>query len=184
MWRCVSRLDYGTKYCHDSPTLDEEPLQRAILTAVNKVMSSRSHLAQQITSTMELKLALIPGQTISLVDIQYRLRELEQQFDTLLEQVAEQTNSEDYMGQFQAITNEITSLKEQRRQVEEQYKCNTAVRKRIDAAENLLEKLSPELITWNESVIRQLVDTVKVLSANQIMVYLRDGTEITQDIMP
>ena len=88
MWRCVSRLDYGTKYCHDSPTLDEEPLQRAILTAVNKVMSSRSHLAQQITSTMELKLSLIPGQTISLVDIQYRLRELEQQFDALLEQAA------------------------------------------------------------------------------------------------
>ena len=88
VWRCVSRLDYGTKYCHDSPTLDEEPLQRAILTAVNKVMSSQSHLAQQITSTMELKLALIPGQTISLVDIQYRLRELEQQFDALLEQAA------------------------------------------------------------------------------------------------
>ena len=72
------------------------------------------------------------------------------------------------MGQFQAITSEITSLKEQRRQVEEQYKCNTAARKRIDAAENLLEKSSPKLIAWNESVIRQLVDTVKVLSANQI----------------
>jgi hypothetical protein len=23
VWRCVSRLDYGTKYCHNSPTLDE-----------------------------------------------------------------------------------------------------------------------------------------------------------------
>ena len=31
VWRCISRLDYGKKYCHDSPTMDEEPLQRAIL---------------------------------------------------------------------------------------------------------------------------------------------------------
>jgi len=25
--RCASRIDYGTKYCHDSPTLDETALQ-------------------------------------------------------------------------------------------------------------------------------------------------------------
>lgn len=28
VWRCVSRLDYGKKYCHSSPTLDEAPLQQ------------------------------------------------------------------------------------------------------------------------------------------------------------
>ena len=26
VWRCTSRLNYGTKYCHDSPTIKEEPL--------------------------------------------------------------------------------------------------------------------------------------------------------------
>ena len=31
VWRCVSRLDYGKKYCHSSPTLDEAPLQQAII---------------------------------------------------------------------------------------------------------------------------------------------------------
>jgi len=35
VWRCVSRLDYGKKFCTQSPTLDEEPLQQAILAAVN-----------------------------------------------------------------------------------------------------------------------------------------------------
>ena len=33
VWRCVSRLDYGKKYCHSSPTLDEVPLQQAIIAA-------------------------------------------------------------------------------------------------------------------------------------------------------
>lgn len=42
VWRCVSRLDYGTKYCHNSPTLDEEPLQRTILAAINSVMSKKT----------------------------------------------------------------------------------------------------------------------------------------------
>ena len=52
VWRCVSRLDYGTKYCHNSPTLDEEPLQKAILAAINSVMSQKSTLIRQITSAI------------------------------------------------------------------------------------------------------------------------------------
>ena len=46
VWRCVSRLDYGKKFCTQSPTLDEEPLQQAILAAVNAVMLDRDTLAR------------------------------------------------------------------------------------------------------------------------------------------
>ena len=42
VWRCVSRLDYGKKYCHNSPTLDEAPLQQAILAALNKAMADKA----------------------------------------------------------------------------------------------------------------------------------------------
>ena len=42
VWRCVSRLSYGKKYCLHSPTLDEEPLQQAILDAINSSMDSRT----------------------------------------------------------------------------------------------------------------------------------------------
>ncbi|WP_300692916.1 recombinase family protein [uncultured Oscillibacter sp.] len=30
VWRCSSRIDYATKYCHNSPTLYEKPLQAAM----------------------------------------------------------------------------------------------------------------------------------------------------------
>ncbi|WP_295750165.1 recombinase zinc beta ribbon domain-containing protein [uncultured Oscillibacter sp.] len=44
VWRCASRINHGTKYCHDSPALREEPLQAAILAAVNPVMSQQEAL--------------------------------------------------------------------------------------------------------------------------------------------
>ena len=47
---------------------------------------------------------------------------------------------------------------------------------------SLMEKTSPELTEWDEFWIRQLVDTVKVLSEDSIMVYLRGGIEIRQSI--
>ena len=48
VWRCTSRLNYGTKYCHDSPTIKEEPLQNAILAAINAAMSDKPSLLDRI----------------------------------------------------------------------------------------------------------------------------------------
>ena len=182
VWRCVSRLDYGTKYSRHSPTLDEEPLQRAILAAINEAMGNRDEMREQITEAMELELIQLPGQTVSLADIQRRLGELEGQFNRLLEQAAEQMGSQDHMAQFQRITNEIAALKEQRRQIEEQQKSSAAAVQKMTTTISLMEKMSPALTEWDESWIRQLVDTVKVLSEDTIMVYLRGGTEIRQSI--
>lgn len=183
VWRCVSRLDYGTKYCHNSPSLDEEPLQRAILTAINSVMRNREDMALQIAGAMELQLLSVPGQTISLADIQRRIEMLESQFNALLEQAAEQMDGQDHMVEFQSITGEIAALKEQRMRLEAQRTSNTAAIQRMSTAASLLSEAPPELTVWDETVIRQVVDTVKVVSENQIVVYLQGGAAVTQEIV-
>ena len=84
VWRCTSRLDYGKKYCKDSPTLDEEPLQQAVLSAINASMSDHEALKAQLTDAMEQELAPIPGESMSLGDIDRAIAELGKQFDRLL----------------------------------------------------------------------------------------------------
>ena len=129
-----------------------------------------------------MELTPVPGQSISLADISRRLGELEGQFNTLLERAAEKPGDLDYLEQFQSITNEIAVLKEQRGQIEEQRQTDAAAMQRANMAVSLLESTSPLLTEWNEPVIRQLVDTVRVLSADRITVYLRGGIEIQQEI--
>lgn len=53
---------------------------------------------------------------------------------------------------------------------------------RIQNAVDILSAGTAEITEWNESTIRQLVDTVKVLSADRIRVYLQGGIEIEQTI--
>ncbi len=50
VWRCVNRLDYGTRFCHDSPSIEEGALQSAILAALNSIMSSKQTLIDHITN--------------------------------------------------------------------------------------------------------------------------------------
>ena len=84
VWRCMSRLNYGTKYCHNSPTIKEEPLQVAILAAINSAMSNKPALLDLIKSAVSLELLPVQGQTMSLADIEQRLAQLDEQFQQLL----------------------------------------------------------------------------------------------------
>ena len=181
MWRCGSRLDYGKKYCHNSPTLDEAPLQQAILAALNTAMADKNSLIRQITAAMETELIPFPGGTMSLGDIERRLRVLEQQFQTLLEKATDDPAA--YGGQFKEILDEQTFLKEKRSGIlannNEQAKANQRI---MDAAQTL-ENASPHITEWDESAVRQLVETVKVLSKDEIAVTLKGGIEIRQKIM-
>ena len=181
VWRCSSRLDYGKKYCKESPTLDEAPLQQAVLAAINASMSGRKVLADQLVDAMEQELAPVPGESMSLGDIERRLRELEQQFQTLLEKATDDPAA--YGGQFKEILDEQTFLKEKRSVIlannNEQAKANQRI---MDAAQTL-ENASPYITEWDESAVRQLVETVKILSKDEVAVTLKGGIEICQKIM-
>ena len=183
VWRCVSRLDYGTKYCHNSPSVDEDQLQRSILAAINSAMSRKSTLIRKITGAMEQVLAPIPGESMSLSDIESRLDELNDLTRTLVAKAAHAENPSIYTVQLKEIMDEAAVLKEKRQAIEEQRKSNTQAIRRIEEAATVMEGASAEIQEWDETLIRQLVDTVKVVSAEHITVILRGGIQVEQDMI-
>lgn len=183
VWRCVSRLDYGTKYCHNSPSVDEDQLQRSILAAINSAMSRRSTLIRKITGAMEQVLAPIPGESMSLSDIESRLDELNDLTRALVAKAAHAENPSIYTVQLKEIMDEAAVLKEKRQAIEEQRKSNTQAIRRIEEAATVMEGASAEIQEWDETLIRQLVDTVKVVSAEHITVILRGGIQVEQDMI-
>ena len=183
VWRCVSRLDYGTKYCHNSPTLDEEPLQKAILTALNAAMSNKPALIQKITEAMEMELVPFPGENMSLADIERRLSELNERTRELVANAACAADASAFTDQLKAVMDEATALKAKRTLIQEQRQENAQTMERVQNAVTAVETAPAEITEWNESLIRQLVDTVKVVSAEKVIVSLRGGREIEQPIV-
>ena len=183
VWRCVSRLDYGTKYCHNSPTLDEEPLQKAILTALNAAMSNKPALIQKITGAMESELAPTPGESMSLADIEHRLEELNDQTRELVAEAARAEDASTFTAQLKAVMDEVTVLKAKRTQIQEHRQGNVQAMQRVQSATAVLESAPAGITEWEEALIRQLVDTVKVVSAEQIVVCFRGGRQTEQSIV-
>lgn len=182
VWRCTSRLDYGGKYCPDSPTIDEDKLQKAILAAINSAMSEKDVLIKQITGAMELELAVVGGSSMSMADIERRLAELGAEFEMLLGKTTESRSPEAHVEKFKAIADEMALLKEKRMAIEESRRQNVAANRRIEDATNAMNETSAQITEWDETLVRQLIESVKILSTTHIAVTLRGGRVYAQKI--
>ena len=115
-------------------------------------------------------------------DIQRRLDELDEQTKWLVSKAAEDGNIASYTPKLKTILDEIGTLKEKRGCIAEQRRSNSQAMWQIRNAAEALEQASEEIV-WNDSTIRQLVDTVRVLSKDKIEIYLRGGMIIEQNII-
>ena len=182
VWRCTSRLNYGTKYCHDSPTIKEEPLQNAILSAINAAMSDKPVLLDRIKNAVSLELLPVQGQTMSLADIERRLAQLDEQFQQLLTEAIDAEDKEACNAQFAEILAEQTSLKKQKETILQSSMDTDRVCTRMKQAEQAIESTASTITEWNENAVRQIVERVTVLSADEVLVRIKSGAEIKQTI--
>ena len=183
VWRCGSRIDYATRYCKASPTLDEKPLQDAILSAINSVMSKKSELVDQITDAARMELQPPGGERFSISEIDRRIGEQEEKFQALFAQVKGNEDIMRYAEEFKDINDTLASLKARRALLLEQLQKDSAASRRIEDAVGILNAGTSELTEWDDNMIRQLVDTVKVVSATRISVKLYGGIEVEREII-
>lgn len=183
VWRCSSRLDYGSRYCKHSPTMEEGALQRAIMAAVNSMMEDKTRLVAAISDAIRSGLAPDATGPLTPAAIDEELTRLDQEFQELLQYAAENGGYMDYAEKFKAISERMGALREQKALILEAQQADLAVNGRIQQAEELLNSASPEITEWDEELIRQAVETVKVLSDHEILVCLRGGIEIRQEVI-
>ena len=183
VWRCVSRVDYGSKYCHDSPTLDEEPLHRAVLAAINSAVNDKDNIVYNLKAAMEKELTPAAGQQLSLSEIDDRLEQLNTEFSKVLAEASESGDQAAYSDRFREIMQKQTALKAQRDEIQwllaESGKATAHIEQCRQAAET-----TPSAITeWDDALIRQVVESVTVETCNEVIVALKSGASIHQELM-
>ena len=145
-------------------------------------MSRKTDLIRQVTGAIEMELVPIPGEGMTLSEIDGQLESLNQKFQMLLTKATDE-GADGYTEKFKSIMSQTAALKEKRKTIEELRKENAAVNHYIAGAVEVMKNTSSELTEWDEPTIRQLVDSVTVVSADQITVCLRGGVEIQQNII-
>ena len=183
VWRCVSRVDYGNKYCHDSPTLDEEPLHRAILAAINSAVKDKDSIIYNLKSAMEKELAPVAGQQLSLSEIDSQLERLNTEFSKVLAEASESGDQAVYSDKFREIMQKQTALKAQRNEIQRMLAESGKAADHIDQCRQAAEVMPVAITEWDEALIRQVVESVTVETGGGIVVALKSGASIHQELM-
>ena len=86
VWRCVSRLEFGKKYCHESPSVEEYKLHAAILTTLNRVVEASNGLQDELAET--LRMVCTPeGDGNNLMELERNMEALTTRQNMLYEQI-------------------------------------------------------------------------------------------------
>ena len=179
VWRCVSRVDYGNKYCHDSPTLDEEPLHRAILAAINSSVKDKDNIIYNLKAAIEKELAPVAGQQLSLSEIDNQLERLNTEFSKVLAEASESGDQAAYSDRFREIMQKQTALKAQRDKIQGMLAESGKAAAHIEQCRQAAETTPTVITEWDETLIRQVVNQIIVRSKNQLEIILHSGI-ITQ----
>lgn len=182
VWRCINRLDYGKKYCHHSPTMEEAPLQNAIMDAVLRTAQIDPNILQTLKQHIQLGLGAGAEEDKS-VEIQIRIAQIDQEFKNLLNSVTAENQQE-------LLTDpRITDLMTEKRQLEkelaeyvaaEQHRQNTA--SRLDNIFTILDGMKNHPLTYDDAVIRQILQCVIVESKEKIKVVFIGGMEVETEV--
>ena len=181
VWRCISRLEHGKKYCPDSPTIKEEQLHKAIIRAINNYYSCRNDIARilkaNIGSVLECQ-----GQE-EILAAGKRLREIDQARNDLVNLIASGGCDEDKLdSEFAKLYAEEQGLSERLTMLKSQNKTSEETQAKLDKIMDMIEHEKFELETFDNVLIRKLIECVKILSKTEILVIFKGGYEVRTEI--
>ena len=148
--------------------------------AVFQTFLTEKDLLDRIKNAVSLELLPVQGQAMSLADIEQRLAQLDEQFRCLLAEAIDAENKEACNAQFAEILAEQTALKKQKEEVLQSSTDADRVCTRMKQAEEAIENTASTITEWNENAVRQIVERVTVLSADEVLVRIKGGAEIKQ----
>ena len=181
VWRCISRLEHGKKYCPDSPTIKEDQLHKAIIQAINNYYSCRNDIAKILKANIGTVLEC-QGQE-EIISIENRLKEIDQARNDLVNLIASGGCDEDKLdSKFAKLYSEEQQLTKRLEILKSQNKTSVETQAKLDKIMDMIENEKFELETFDNVLIRKLIECVKVLSKTEILVIFKGGYEVKAEI--
>ena len=172
VWRCVSRLDYGKKYCKNSPSVEESRLHNAIAAAITKKANSEEINIGGIMDHIESFGSR--RDTDGIIQRQRRISEIEKVIDDLARLNSDEAQSSELDYKFSELYAELYSVKDELEEM--QSDAATLDGDMLNEMREVVTGLKNHPVEYDDKVVRQLIDCIKVMSADTIKICFKDGT--------
>ena len=183
VWRCVSRLDYGKKYCKNSITAEEEALHGAVVRALN-----RFHAEDESTYLTLMKATI--GEAIGInggsEEIDLLTRRIDalnkRMLDLVNETVAAGKDVESSEDEFKSISDQIEQLNRRIAAIQESVRGDATRQARLEEIQNIIAKRTANETQYDDSIVRQMIECIKVHNDGKLTIIFGGGYEIEETL--
>ena len=179
VWRCICRLENGKDVCKDSPTIPEQALHGAIMKAIRLLKTDQAMVEQNVHDALTSVIRRTEDESIEDLD-----RLIQKNENRMMELMQQQMNGElaetDWHAECTLLSNNVALLKERRAALlKKQQNAGNAVA-RIEEMMALLKETDATFDTYDDLLIRKIVEKITVEGADKLRITFIDGAEITQ----
>ena len=180
VWRCVSRLEFGTKYCHNSQTLDESRLHNAILAAMNEYAAIRQEVCPDVLAMVEeAKRAMSQAGTM-LLELKKRMDAVSQEQSNVLDRLLANMADAELNARMKALTDEKEALKAQILKVQQKEVSMAEQAAKRQQMWDSLKECSAGYTEFDDEFVRQIIQKITVEDAETIHVHFRDSDVVLE----
>ena len=177
VWRCINRLDYGKKYCHHSPSIEESLLQDAVMRAI--MQTAKQNIEVMKTLKIHIGMGLTDEVTEDkTLDIQIRIAEIDAEFQKMLKAVSADNADGIDEERITELMNEKQGLTVHLEQYAAMRQKRESAKSRLDEIYTILDGLQNHPMEYDDKLVRQIIECVVVESKEKIKVIFIGGTEI------
>jgi DNA invertase Pin-like site-specific DNA recombinase len=180
VWRCDSRLKDKKKYCRRSPSIKETVLHDAIMSAVSQLAQSNT----QVLTVLKKHIGQVIGEEIQdeSAEIQIRLAEIDIEFKEMINAITADMVDTFDKNKVEQLMAEKEQLRAKLNFIEEKKRNHEMEQSRLQDIYDIVDGLKNRHLTYDDNLIRSLVNCVIVESPQTIKVVFNGGTEIIEKI--
>ena len=177
VWRCDNRLKHGSKRCRHSPTLKEETLQEAIMTAIDSVVEDQGEFVQAFRENV-IRIIGSYSQTAGPTEYDGQIEELQRK---MIEDSAKSESADEVFDkEYRIIADAIKELKKKKAKVVREQQLAESYDQRMQDMESYMKKARYLKKEFDDDLVRRLLRAVKVINENKIEIQFQSGIVMTQ----
>ena len=181
VWRCINRIEYAKKYCHNSPSVEESVLQRAVMAAIMEIANQNAEVLRTLKMHIGMGLAGEKSEDNS-IDLQIRIAEIDAEFKKMLDRVSTDTIEAFDEETVARLMNEKSRLQQQLDSIADAAQRRENAKSRLDDIYTILDGIKNRPMEYDDQIVRQLLECVVVDSKEQITVIFKGGLKSVQPL--
>ena len=180
VWGCVSRLEFGTQYCHNSPTLDESKLHSAILASMNEFAAIRQEVCPDVLAMAEEAKQALSQAGAKLLELKKHMETVSREQSDLLDRLLENMGDAKLNAKMKALTDEKESLKAQ---ILDARQMEVSLEEQATRHQQMWDSImecSAGYTEFADEFVRQIIQKITVEDEETIRIHFRDSEMVIE----